>query len=63
MNTLKKYLLKLQNEEIYINPVQTRPKPKPGISKEKVKAVKPGVIGPTGLQVDLDKDENLKQKI
>lgn len=57
MSVLKNYLLNLQNRESYENPVQTRPKPEPGISKEKVKKTKPGIAGPTGLQVDLSKDE------
>lgn len=57
MSILQDYLINLQKEENYANPVQTRPKPEPGISKEKVKTTKPGVIGPTGLEVDLDKDE------
>jgi len=59
LKLLEKYLDKLQNEEIYANPVQTRPKPKPGISKEKIKKTKPGYVGPTGIQVDLDKDEEV----
>lgn len=57
MNLLKNYLYKIQKENIYANPVQTRPKPELGISKEKIKEVPPGDLGPTGMEVDLDKDE------
>jgi hypothetical protein len=57
MNLLKNYLYKIQKENIYSNPIQTRPKPEPGISKEKVKDPPAGDVGPTGLEVDLDKDE------
>jgi len=57
MSLIEKYLFKIQKENIYDNPVQTRPKPNPGISKEKVKKTKPGAIGPSGMEVDLDKDE------
>lgn len=57
MTSLEKYLLILQKENIYDNPIQTRPKPKPGISKEKIKKTEPGVEGPSGMEVDLDKDE------
>lgn len=57
MNLLKNYLYKLQTENIYANPVQTRPKPEKGVSKEKVKKTKPGELGPSGMEVDLDKDE------
>jgi len=53
---LENYLKRLQ-ENIYANPVQTRPKPKPGITGEKPKTSAPGLVGPTGMEVDLDKDE------
>lgn len=57
MKLIKKYLNKIQKENIYANPVQTRPRPKPGISKEKIKTTPPGEEGPSGMEVDLDKDE------
>ena len=56
MMILKKYLKKIQ-EAPYENPIQTRPKPEPGITKEKPKTDIPGVLGPSGMEVDLDKDE------
>ena len=56
MSILKSYLAKIQ-EAPYANPIQTRPKPEPGITKEKPKVEKPGVLGPSGMEVDLDKDE------
>ena len=61
MHLIEKYLDKLQKEYGgYANPIQTRPLPKPGITKEKPKLpTKPGVRGPSGMQVDLDKDEQL----
>jgi hypothetical protein len=57
MKTVQNYLVKLQKENNYIHPVQTRPKPEPGISKEKIKQPPSGEEGPSGMEVDLDKDE------
>lgn len=57
MKLVKEYLIKIQKENYYANPIQTRPKPEPGISKEKIKSTPPGKIGPSGLEVDLDNDE------
>ena len=58
MNLVDSYLNVIQNEYGYANPVQTRPRPKAGITGEKPnKELPPGVRGPTGSQVDLDKDE------
>ena len=60
MNLIEKYLDKLQKEYGYANPIQTRPLAKPGITKEKPKIpTKLGVRGPSGMQVDLDKDEQV----
>lgn len=62
MHIIEKYLVKLQKEYggLYANPIQTRPLPKPGITGEKPEvSTKPGVVGPSGMQVDLDKDERL----
>jgi hypothetical protein len=57
MTILKTYLDKIQTEAPYANPIQTRPKPEPGITKEKPEKEKAGVLGPSGMEVDLDKDE------
>jgi len=59
MKLIDGYLNILQSEG-YENPIQTRPRPKPGITKEKPeKELPPGVRGPSGSQVDLDKDEDI----
>ncbi|MFW9872279.1 MAG: hypothetical protein ACFFG0_04180 [Candidatus Thorarchaeota archaeon] len=57
MSIIENYLNKIQKEAPYSNPIQTRPKPEPGISREKIKRVKAGSLGPSGIEVDLDKDE------
>lgn len=58
MNQVDKYLKYIQSEYGYENPIQTRPRPKPGITGENPdKPLPPGVRGPSGSQVDLDKDE------
>jgi len=57
MTILERYLKKIQTEAPYANPIQTRPKPEPGITHEKPKQEKPGDLGPSGMEVDLDKDE------
>lgn len=52
--------LKLLHSESYANPIQTRPRPKPGITKEKPdKELPAGVRGPSGSEVDLDNDKQL----
>ena len=44
----------------YANPVQTRPVAKPGVTGEDPKKeLPPGVRGPAGAVVDLDKEEPL----
>jgi len=58
MKILERYLEKIQSESVYGNPVQTRPKANSGITKQKSDTdYPPGVKGPSGIQVDLDKDE------
>ena len=59
MKLLDSYLNIIQTEfGGYANPIQTRPRTKPGITGENPnKELPPGVRGPTGSQVDLDKDE------
>jgi hypothetical protein len=57
MNIIDDYLKKLHKEfGGYANPIQTRPKPKPGITGEDPKKQLPdGLRGPAGLEVDLEK--------
>ena len=58
MKLIDSYLNIIQKEYGYANPIQTRPRPKPGITGENPeKKLPPGVRGPSGSQVDLDKDE------
>lgn len=58
MNLIEKYLKAIQSEYGYANPIQTRPKPKPGITGEDPeKPLPPGAVGPSGSQVDLEKDK------
>ena len=61
MKLIDSYLNTIQTEfGGYANPIQTRPRPKPGITKEPVdKELPPGVRGPAGSQVDLDKDQDV----
>ena len=60
MKPIDKYLKRIQSEYGYANPIQTRPKPKPGITGEDPdKPLPPGVIGPSGSQVDLEKDKSV----
>lgn len=56
MNILEKYLEKIQ-ELGYGHPIQTRPKPEPGFTKEKPKKKDDfGTRGPAGSEVDLDEE-------
>jgi len=56
MELIDMYLRSIQ-EYGYSNPVQTRPKPKPGITGEKPNEdLPPGSMGPSGSEIDLDKD-------
>lgn len=58
MRLLKKYLESIQSE-LYANPLQTRPKPTGGITKNKdseKKKLPIGVHGPAGIEVDLEDD-------
>jgi hypothetical protein len=60
MSLVEKYLKRLHSEYGYANPVQTRPKPKPGITGEDPeKKIPPGVAGPSGSQVDLKNDKSV----
>ena len=63
MNLIDSYLNIIQNEYEYggyANPIQTRPRPKKGITGEDPdKQLPPGVIGPSGSEVDLDNDEEV----
>jgi len=60
MSIIEMYLKKIQREYGYANPIQTRPKPKRGITGEDPdKELPPGVIGPTGSQIDLDRETSL----
>jgi len=60
MKLVDSYLNIIQSEYGYANPIQTRPRPKPGVTHEPVdKKLPPGVRGPSGSQVDLDKDQNV----
>ena len=57
MKLVNDYLKFIQSEYGYANPIQTRPKPKPGITGEDPdKPLPPGVIGPSGSQIDLDNE-------
>ena len=60
MKNIDKYLIKLHKESGYANPLQTRPKPTGGITKQKSNdEVYPlGVRGPSGPEVDLDQDDD-----
>lgn len=59
MKLIDSYLNIIQTEEGgYANPIQTRPRPKPGVTGEEPdKELPPGVRGPAGSQVDLDREE------
>jgi len=58
MKLIDSYLNIIQTEYGYANPIQTRPRPKPGITNEPVdKELPPGARGPAGSQVDLDNEE------
>jgi len=59
MEIIDKYLIKLHKESAYANPLQTRPKPTGGITKQMSdkKAYPIGVRGPSGAEVDLDQDD------
>ncbi len=59
MKLIDSYLNIIQTEfGGYANPIQTRPLPKPGITKENPKKeLPPGTRGPSGSEVDLDNDE------
>jgi hypothetical protein len=60
MKLIDSYLNIIQKEYGYENPIQTRPRPKPGITGEDPdKPLPPGVRGPSGSQVDLDNDEEV----
>lgn len=60
MNVISKYLKLIQSEYGYANPVQTRPKPEPGITGEDPeKKLPPGTVGPSGSQVDLKNDKSV----
>lgn len=59
MSIVEKYLRKIQED--YSNPIQTRPKPKPGITGENPdpeEGVDLNLRGPTGINVDLDFDDS-----
>lgn len=59
MEIIDKYLTILHKESAYANPLQTRPKPTGGITKQMSdeKSYPVGVKGPSGAEVDLDQDE------
>jgi len=58
MKLIDSYLNIIQTEYGYANPIQTRPRPKPGVTGENPeKELPPGARGPAGSQVDLDKEE------
>lgn len=60
MKLIDSYLKKLNAEYGYANPIQTRPKPKPGITKEDPKKeLPPGSRGPSGSEVDLEKQTSV----
>lgn len=59
MKLIDGYLNIIQQEYGYANPIQTRPRPKKGITGEDPeKELPPGARGPAGSQVDLDNDKN-----
>jgi len=56
MNIIEEYLKRIQ-ELGYGHPIQTRPKPELGITKEKPKKKDDfGTRGPSGAEVDLDEE-------
>ena len=59
MEIIDKYLIQLYKESAYANPLQTRPKPKGGITKQMSdeEEYPIGVRGPSGVEVDLDQDD------
>ena len=59
MEIIDKYLIKLHKESAYANPLQTRPKPTGGITKQKSddEEMPIGVRGPSGMEVDLNQDD------
>lgn len=59
MEIIDKYLMKLHKESAYANPLQTRPKPTGGITKQMSdeEEYPVGVKGPSGAEVDLDQDD------
>ena len=63
MKLIDSYLNILQNEDLaggYSNPIQTRPRPKKGVTGEDPEKKLPaGSIGPSGSQVDLDNEEEV----
>jgi len=60
MKLIDSYLRIIQKEYGYENPIQTRPRPKPGITGEDPdKPLPPGVRGPSGSEVDLDDEEEV----
>jgi len=57
MKVINDYLKKIQ-EYGYEHPIQTRPKSSPGVTGEDPeKEIIPGTIGPSGMTVDLKKQE------
>jgi len=60
MKIIDKYLKRLHKEYGYGNPLQTRPKPTGGITKQKSdeETYPIGVKGPAGAEVDLDQDDS-----